>query len=415
MLTASVKNSIRAYLEEDIHNQGRNIYFNQYHSAKRIGEETVSEIVSRLSSSNRPDQIPEVDSAYYIRINQSPIFFWEVHPERWLVVYGSSLDRRDRNKLSELESKVGWLLKIHFQTDVIDEVYHEFSPDDEKVNIEKQWDPYWLYERDSDVPDHLQSYYTENINQFVQQEIEFNLKTPKWMVDEALEEGVRSELLEKSGISMSRFTCSPPNLTIAQDGGSKPQETSAKVSVRQGGQVVHRTGDLDATFRLIETLYSRNDLYDEFNGVVPEREYTSNEEGHVDITSYSRGKILKVTFTSKSYNEESSLKLSNLLTVGQNDVRVHGIIKSRGNLGFYCESRTPYDNGVIDILLTSEYADNDRRPSLYLKPKSGKTSGLLYVFHKLREKFDPRISYSFVDDFPLSNLSQESTPQTEGI
>lgn len=407
MLTPAIKDEVRAYLEEDIEDSDRNVYLTQFHSSKALTSETLSTAAEAFLGDNAEYSTGHTEEGLFIRYEGSPVLFWEVADERWLLVYGSSINRRIREKISKLDAKVGWLLKVWFQTNVVHDLYQEYSPEDESVNIERQWDPYWLYQQESEIPDHMYDYYSENIDEFVRQEIEFNLKTPKWMVDEALEQGVTRDLLEKSEISKSRFTFQPDNLAVAQDGGVTSDSPTAKVSIRQGGQVVHRTGAVEAVFELVGELESRNNLYDEFDGLVPEREYQMRENGILDISSYQEGRILKIVFQKKEYNEEASLKLSNLLTVGQNDVEIHGIIKSRGDLGFFSESYLAYDNGEADILFTYEGIEDTRRPALFIRPKAGTTSGLLYLFHKLAEKYDPRVTYEIVDDLPLERLTQE--------
>jgi len=82
------------------------------------------------------------------------------------------------------------------------------------------------------------------------------------------------------------------------------------------------------------------------------------------------------------------------LTVGQDDVKIHGVIQWRDELEFLAETYTPFDEGEYRILFTSgENADGEERASLHIRPRSATAAGLVYIFQKLKEKFDPRVEY----------------------
>ena len=400
MITSEIKQTVRNNFREEIDDGNRNVYFSQFHSSKNFSEENIEAIFKKhLEKEDIEINSDTNTDRFSVITNSSVIFIWAVSEDRWLFAYSTELNRRLRDDLDDLSSKIGWLLDVWIPGDVVNELFHEFSPGHESVNIERRWDPYWIYERGAEIPQELLSYYNQNYEDFVEQEIEFSLKTPKALVDETLAKGVKEDLLEKSEISESKFTYSPEGPAILNDGGTmvSPDGPSSRVTVRQRGVVVHSTGEAEATFDLLEEVDTRTEYHEKFKSAIPSREYSKREDGSLQLQSYSPGKILKFTFSEKGYNQEASLKLSNILTVGHSDVDLHGTVEKRMELDFFAKTYTSYDDGEFEIFFTEE----EFRPVLYIKPVAGKVSGLVYIYQKLREKFDPRIMVESSEEFPI--------------
>jgi len=394
MLSKNLKHTIQAYLSEEF-DEGRNIYFNQYFSSKSLRDELVRDILEEHIGVS-VSSVGDLDGGgALVRISGSPILFWELPKERWLIVYSSEQGRKIRNRLQKIDDYVGWLIEVWIEGDVVDDLYKQFSPQDESINVERRWDPYYIYQRESDIPQELEEYYNEHINEFVEKGIEFNIKTPSWMVNEALNEGVQESLLKKSEISKSRFTYNPQSQGyLASDGGEDDEEVESGVTVRQGGQIVHRTGHPEATFNLIDKIEEKQDYYEEFEEAIPKSDSETLDNGIKPPVSYEPGKQVRIQFKEKEFDENASLTLSNLLTVGQNDVDIHGVIVERDELEFVARSYTSYDTGEYEVRF--EKGDFGQA-TLLIDPISGSTSGLVYLFHKLREKFDPRVSWTVED------------------
>lgn len=398
MIPTSIKNTVRENFREEIDDGQKNVYFNQLHSSRDLSLESISELF-RENLGFTECVIEEHNSdGFVVKLNDSPVFIWSIGEERWLFVYSTSLDRKFRTSINKLGNKVGWLLDVWIPGKTIDELFHEFSPDQESVNIERTWDPYWVYERDGEIPENLQRYYNENYEDFVEQEIELSLKTPKALVDETLSKGVRDDLLEKSETSESKFTFQPTEERILQDGGLQIESggPQSRVKVKQEGQVVHSTGEASATFELMEEIEDRTTYYEKFESAVPKREYSKREDGSLELEAYSPGKVIKFTFEAEHYNQELSIKLSNFFTVGQSDVEIHGTERHRNKLEFFATAYTTYDEGEYEVYFTEEKST----PVLFVKPLSAETSGVLYLFQKLKEKIDPRIDVELASRFP---------------
>lgn len=409
LISNQIKETIESYFEEDIQDSDRNIYFNIFYVNKDFSNQNLNEIAQHITKTNHSVTISESDDFKIIRVNETPILWKELSQDRWLVVYTSSINRRIRDKISGISNKYAWIEDYWIESGIIDEIYHEYSPDDESVNIERNWDPYWIYQQTSEIPDHLSDYYRENIDEFVEQEIEFNLKTPKWMVDEALEEGVQQELLEKSEISKTRFVFESSSEQVAHDGGHGAATVQSNVTVRQGGQVVHRTGQQEASYRLLDQIDSKSKLYESLESVTGDKEFKKQDSGILTPQYGEQSGVLRMEFVAKGFNEESNIKLSNLLTVGHSDVNIRGEIKGRGELWFYCGSTLLYDGEDFQAIFagTDDEGDTVLTPdgdnanaTLFIKSNGLSTSGLLYLYRKLSEKFDPRIEVDTSDELP---------------
>lgn len=410
MLTQEMKSTVQAYLLAEAEGErGGYLYFDFYFSSKTLTGDTVAEFVNKTIGDGDVSSQGEIEQGgFIIRIEGAPILFWELGEERWLVAYSSKgMSQSYRNKLSKANKKIGWLLPAQFESEVVDEIYHDFSPEEESVNIERKWDPYWIYERGSEIPENLRDYYRENINEFVEQEIEFNVKTPGWLVDTAFKQGLQEDLLNKSEISKSQFTYDPSiSSQTASDGGVSTEDFKSGVTIRQEGQIVHRSGVPEATFYLLDEMELRDNLFEELSTIVPERESYKRDNGIVELEHFNPGGTLTVTFKEKDFNEQASITLSNLLTIGQDDVELHGVIHWRDQLEFLAETYTPFDEGEYRVLFTSsENSEGQELATLKIKPKSATTAGLVYLFRKLKEKFDPRIKYE-INSAPSEGVAQ---------
>lgn len=403
-LNQDTRDTIRATLSEELTDGQKNVYFRYYVSSKDLTANLIESIITDAVDTNSPSIGEENSQTFSAWYQQQPIYFLNLNEDRWLLVFSSSLKSALQNHLLSLDSRYGWLIESWIPDEILTQVYQEYCPEDKSVNIERRWDPYWIYQRGSDIPQELQDYYENHIDEFVEKEIKFNLQTPKALVDDALQAGVKDHLLNKSELSETRFEMRIPKSDLmVSDGGiladtslSEDQYNRARVKVELNGEIVHNSGDPEAVFFLLNEIERRNNIYDELDNITGDRDYEEFENGMARLKSYSPPKVLKVSFTAKDYNEEASIKLSNLLTVGQDDVELHGLIKDRNRLDFISETYTVFDNGECDILFT----ESNDSPTLYIRPTSTTTAGLVYIYWKLKQKFDPRINKEIQDGFP---------------
>lgn len=407
MLSKDTQETIKAYFEEELESGRKNVYFDLYFSGKVVSPDRVQSILEDITGEEVGEGTQLEDGILLFRIAEEPVIFNQVSEDRWLVIYSTSLRDRDRKDMSDLAGLRGWLIESWIPSGVVEGLYREFAPGNESVNLERRWDPYWIYQRQGEVPDDLARYYSDNIEEFVEQEIQFSLKTPRRMVDQALRMGVTDELLDKSEISKSKFKIQiPESEEIQSDGGilsaspGSSNRPTAGVMVRRSGKVAHTSGGVDATFYLLEELDRRNTIQADLREVVGEHEYREHENGILELERYTPSKVLKIAFKEKEYNPEASIKLLNILTVGHNDVELHGITVYQDELEFAAESHTVFDGGEYMAVFTESEVDGVPRPTLYLRPEQASVAGLAYVFQKVLEKFDPRVHTETVDSLP---------------
>jgi hypothetical protein len=404
MFSKQTKTNIKYYFSGEFERGSANVYFDQYYTTQRLRSELVQELLNEINSENVSKPTVLDDGSLLVQVSGEPVLFHQPDEERWLVVYSTALRDRDKKDISDLASLRGWLIEAWIPSDVVDNIYQELTPGEESVNIHRKWDPYWIYQREGEVPEELAEYFDENLDEFVEREIEFSLKTPRRLVNQALEMGATDELLSRSEISKSRFTIQVPESSKVQsDGGVLSKDAtqeSAGVTVRETGKIAHNSGEVEATLFLLEEIDSRTDLREEFASILGYRDYREHEDGSLELVEYTRPQVLQLVFTEKEFNPEASIKLSNLLTVGQDDVEIHGVVKYRSELEFLTESYTVFDNGEYEVLFTSTQWAGNIRPSVFIRPTNGSASGLLYFYQKLRSKFDPRTEYEIVDGFP---------------
>jgi len=382
MLKEKIRPLIERYLSKDV-DLGKHIYFKHYYSSIPLEEADLVDILIKELNINSPiKEISKRDYSRIITVNGENIIFYAISNEDWLVIFSNALPHQICKNLKELSKKVGWLLDAWIQGETLEQVYKEYSSEDDKVNIKRKWNPYWIYKNYSRIPTEMQKFFEEHMDQFVEQESEFSLKTPKRMVDKFFKSGFKKELLELAEISQSKF-----EIHLSNPG-------DAKVTLEKDGMVVHRAGDLNATLTVLDKAENGiYPLYKELEQIIPQKDYKYYESGIIDINSYLPSKILKIKFTDKQFDEGASIKLSNLLTVGQSDTEIHGIIYKQKGLEFVAYSYLVYDNSEFEILFTEE----SNNPVLYIRPINTTITGLLYLYRKLKEKFDPRIERQIID------------------
>jgi hypothetical protein len=114
----------------------------------------------------------------------------------------------------------------------------------------------------------------------------------------------------------------------------------------------------------------------------------------VMLDSYVPPKILRLRFSESAYNEESSIKLSNLLTVGQSDANFHGFVSGRNGLEFRCHTYNTFDRSEFEIFFTDHKGD----PTLYIRPTETTVDGVINLYQALKSKFDTTIERDTLDE-----------------
>lgn len=401
MIHGEVKRLTESLFGGDENHPRRNVYFDRHFSSRNLED---IDIVSELSIA-WPDLDVNLgerhkENLFEILLSGQPVLFWDrENDSSWFIIYSSELNKPARNKLQNIADIKGWLIEAWIPGEEIDALYKKYSKEEENVNIRRTWKPYHLYKRDSKVPEEFREYYAEHRREFVEQDIEIDIKTPKWMMDDAISQTMTESLEEKSGTSKTEFTMeAEPSPGGISDGGTAVQQpTTSGVTVRENARITHRSGDLGVTMSLVdESTNPTDELFQEFEDVCGDTSFQRYDDGRVLISNFQAPTIPKFTFSEIDFDEESSIKLSNFLTVGQKDVDLYGIIIERSEKAFLAETYLPFSNDRYKVIF-DEY---DGSPTLFVRPTSGSKDGLIYLYRKLKEKIHPEIDRDYVDEFP---------------
>jgi len=399
VLSNSVKREIKDLFEEALEESRRRIYFDKYHAGRSLKDiSLVEEFEGELEEDSIERSVSDLQNGEVLEVNNEPVLFLSHREEAWIVVYSSRLQGSVRKKLEDLASIKGWLIKAWIPGNTLDDIYKEYSPDSESISLKRSWDPYYLYKRDSKIPEEYKKYYSENPREFSQQNVNIEITTPKWRLEETMEQAMTPFLEDKSETEKSEFTMeASPSTGISSDGGTAAK-TQSSVRVKESGEVTHQSGDIGATFTLVDETAQRSQwIYDQFENVCADYDYSENEDGSLTLESYSRPTAL-VFKIPDAFSRDISIKLSNFLAVGQNDVDLYGVVADRDEKEFSAKTNIPFNKDEYDIYVTG--IDEDEKTAVYVRPVEGSVSGLVYFYHKLQQKFDPNIKVDPIESIP---------------
>lgn len=364
------------YFQSDV-DDDRNLYFKTYYSTRPVESVDFLDFLSRQVEGGIDLRIiSESKDEVIVQADEKTIAVFGLSYDNWLIVYTSALHDGLRKDLGRLGDSVGWLTDAWVPSETVESLYRDYSEDRDKVTIKRRWDPYYLYRNFSTIPPDMQGYYEDHQTKFEEQETEFRLRTPRWMVDDVLKSQLSKEFLKRSEVAESRFDVHLSN----------PGE--AAVTVDKSGQITHRSGEPNATIKVVnDVLGEDEELHAEFAALVPEKEYYTTDGGMVMLDSYEPPKILRLRFPESKYDEESSIKLLNLLTVGQQDANLHGFVSSRDGLDFRCHTYNTFDRSEYEILFTEFRGD----PALFVRPIETTVDGVINFYQAIKSKFDTTI------------------------
>jgi len=372
------------YLQGDV-DDDRYLYFKTYYSTESVDSIDFRDFFAKTVADRNIDLdiISQSEDEVIIQTDGKMVAVFGLSYDNWLVVYTSALPDSLRKNLGRLGDRVGWLTDAWVPSETVESLYEGYSEDRDKVTIKRRWDPYFLYRNFSSIPPEMQEYYENNLPKFEEQETEFRLRTPRWMIDDVLDSQLTEDFLQRSEVTESRFDVHLSN----------PGE--AAVTVDKSGQVTHRSGETNATIKIVnDVLRKDEELHSEFATLVPEKEYYTTEGGMVMLDSYVPPKILRLRFPASRYNEESNIKLSNLLTVGQSDANFHGFVSGRDGREFRCHTYNTFDRSEFEIFFTEYRGD----PTLYIRPIETTVDGVINLYHALKSKFDTTIERDILEE-----------------
>lgn len=399
MLPNPVKRKIDDVFENALNEKRRRIYFDKYHSGRDLNDlSLVDEFKDELNEDSLESVLIDIDDTKILKINNEPVLFYTGQKEKWIVIFSSRIEEPVRGKVRDLASIKGWLIEAWIPGNTLDDIYREYSPVDENISLKRSWDPYYLYKRKSKIPEEYRQYFSEHPREFSQQNVEVDITTPKWRLDETIDNAMTDFLENKSETERSEFTMEAESTTgFSSDGGAVSKGQSS-VRVKESGKVTHQSGDIGATLTLVDETEERTrDLYERFEDVTATYQYEEFEDGTITLANYNRGQNLLFKIP-EFFTKDISIKLSNFLTVGQKDVDLYGIVSSRNKKEFTTITEIPYNRDEYKISVTG--IRDDEETAVYIRPSQGSTTGLVYLYHKLQQKFDPNIEVEKIESIP---------------
>lgn len=399
MLSSSVKREISSLFQEALEEDRRRLYFHKYHTGRSLESiSLVEEFEGELNEGSIEQSSTELDDADLILVDGKPVLVIAHRESSWFIVFSSQIEDPARRQLSNLSRIKGWLIEAWIPGSTLDDIYNEYSPDGESISLKRSWDPYYLYRRESKVPQEYKKYFSEHPREFSQQNVEVEITTPKWRLEETMNNALTDFLEEKSETERSDFTMeAPPETGLSSDGGIS-SKTRSSVSVKETGRVTHQSGDIGATFKLVDETAERSQwVYELFEGLSATYSHDRNEDGSLSLVNYTRPRSVLFAIP-EAFTREISIKLSNFLTVGQKDVDLYGVVANRNGKEFTTETHIPFNNDEYDITVTG--MRDEEETAIYVRPTEGSTAGLVYFYHKLLQKFDPNIEVDEVDEVP---------------
>lgn len=400
MLTSEAKRQITSLFEDAIEANRRRIYFDKYHSAQSLDDvQLAAEFSGELGKSDVTEGEINIESARLLNVGGNSVVFFSQREGVWFVIYSSLLKDAALDRIKNLAKHKGWLLNAWIPGDVVDQIYDEFSPEDESVSLTRDWDPYHLYKQNPKIPESLRQYFAENEREFAEQKVEIEVDSPKWLLEESLGNVMTPFLEEKSETTESSFTMeAPPEMGVKSDGGVRSQSpVQSNVKVSGDAQITHSSGDIGATLKLVDETTERTlDVYDRFKELSAMRKYEENDDGSYRVVDYAPPETLRVRLIDHEFDEKSSIKLANFLTVGQRDVDLYGVVVQRKGLEFTAETYVPFNDDRYDIVVAEDEGDT----ALFIRPTDGSTTGLVYLYRKIQEKIHPSTESEVVASTP---------------
>ncbi|MBU7028447.1 MAG: hypothetical protein HXS48_16055 [Theionarchaea archaeon] len=297
------------------------------------------------------------------------IWITKIYDSFYLAIFGG-LSRNESEKVQKIILRIPWIVSSWLKPEHLDMLYREesFVKEYDRVTVQKEYDPYFLRKRYSNVPARLDK--EEEL--FFEGKVEVRVRAPKVAVDRYFSELLRKEIVETVKTKIVIHLSNPGN---------------SKVTVDENTHIIHEWGEPLTTESFVSETFDilKNDMkkYDDY---VPERKYTYREDGSLHLEEYNPAKEATFIFEGipdKYSREELWIKLRNLLTYGDEKLSYspHGLLLESKNLEFTVHTFLPVDRSEFLIHLDG----GGDTPRLTVLPLYSSRIGLL-TFHRILSK-----------------------------
>lgn len=301
--------------------------------------------------------------------NERRIWISKIYNSFYLAVF-AGLSRNKSKDIQKTLLRIPWIVSSWLKPEHLNMLYHEeyFVREFDEITVQKEYDPYFLRRRYSDVPARLDK--KEEL--FFEGKVEVRVKAPKAIIDRHFSELLRKQIVETVKTKIVIHLSNPG---------------ISKVAVDENTHIIHERGEPLATERFIsKTFDTLKDDIKKYDDYIPERKYNCREDGSFDLEEYRPAKEALFIFEGvpEKYScEELWIKLRNLLTYGDEKLSYspHGLLLSSDTLEFVSHTFLPVDRS--EFLIRFEGREN--KPKLTVLPIHSSRVGLL-TFHRILSK-----------------------------
>jgi len=283
----------------------------------------------------------------------------------------AGLPRNESENIRRMLLHIPWIVPSWLRPEHLDMLYHRSLVGEfDRITVQKEFDPYFLRRRYSDVPARLDG----KKELFIEGKVEVRVRAPKITVDRwiGFSELIRKEIGETVEAKTVIHLSNPGN---------------SKVTVDEDTHIIHERGEPLATEKFVSDIFDvlKSDM-GKYDIHIPEREYICREDGSLDLEEYNPAREVAFFFDGvpeKYSREELWIKLRNLLTYGDEKLPYspHGLLLETKNLEFRTHSFLPVDRSEFHIHFEGE----TDTPRLTVFPLHTSRIGLL-TFHKILSK-----------------------------
>ncbi len=305
------------------------------------------------------------------------IWITRIHDSFYLVIL-AGLPRNESEIIQKIFLRIPWIVSSWLKPEHLDRLYHKesFVRGHDRITVQKEYDPYFLRKRFSDVP----ARFDKEEELFFEGKVEVRVRAPKIAADKHISDFLRREI-ETVRTKIVIHLSNPGN---------------SKVVIDENTHITHEWGEPLATERFIsetcDILTSDMRKYDDF---VPERKYVCREDGSFDLEEYKPARDATFIFEGvpdKYSHEELWIKLRNLLTFGDEKLPYspHGLLLESGDLEFMSRTFLPVDRSEFLV----HFDGKKKVPELKVLPLHSSRIGLLTLHRVLSKRIDWKVRLS---------------------
>lgn len=193
-------------------------------AARLLNPETLEDSIHRLCSyDSRIKKRLESKKIHFIGENKDIVGFingskriWimNVHDSFYLAIF-AGLPRNDTETIQKALLRIPWIVSSWLKPEYLDKFYQEksFAREYDRITVQKEYDPYFLRRRYSDVPPQLD----KEKEWFFEGKVELRVRAPRISVDKYFSDVLREEVAETVKTKLTIHLTNPGNSRVTVD------------------------------------------------------------------------------------------------------------------------------------------------------------------------------------------------------